>query len=159
MSDYESRLDQELQAIMRSQRTAALGTLAEDGSPWVSLATYAVEPRTHSLVLQLAAAAPHTAHLRRDPRTSLLIPALEGADDASRARLTLTGDAEFPAPGSELWQACRLAWLARFPETESMASMLDLTLVAVTPRQIRQVSGFGAARSIEGPALEPLLAA
>lgn len=157
MSDYETRLDAELQHLIRTSRTAALATLAPDGAPSVSLVQYAIEPATRALVMQVGALAPHAEHMRRDPRVALLIPA-DGGDPA-RARVTLHGEASFLTPGSEAWQACRLAWLARFPETEAMASMLDLSLVSVNVNQGRQVSDFGAARSLPLETLRPLLAA
>lgn len=160
MSEFDTRLDQELQGILKSQRTAALGTLAADGTPYVTLVPFAWEPASGRVVLQVGALAPHTPQMQRDPRVSLLVLSADGgADDASRARITLVGEAAFLAAGSEPWQACRLAYLARFPESDSMASMLDLSLVAITVKEARQVSGFGAARDIAGPSLAPLLAA
>jgi hypothetical protein len=160
MSEYETRLDNELQGILKTQRTAALGSLAADGSPFVSQVQYTLVPGTHRLLLQVSALAPHTAHMQADPRVSLLVLSSDPAtDDAARARITLVGEARFPTPGSEEWQVCRLAWLARFPESENMASMLELSLVAIDVRQVRQVSGFGMARSLGGDALAPLLAA
>jgi hypothetical protein len=160
MNEYETRLDNELQGILKTQRTAALGTLTTDGSPFVSQVQFMVESGKHRIVLQVSALAPHTAHMQADARVSLLVLSSDiSGEDATRARITLVGDARFPEPGSEEWQACRLAWLARFPESENMASMLELSLVAIDVRQVRQVSGFGAARSLVGDALAPLLAA
>jgi putative heme iron utilization protein len=154
MSDYDTRLDQELQSILRAQRAAALGSLGEDGAPFVSLVPFAVEPVTGRVVLQVGALAPHTPNMHRDVRVSLLVTSPEpGIDEAARARVTLVGEARFPVAGSEEWQACRLAYLARFPETHAMASMLDLSLVSITVKQVRQVSGFGAARSLPGDVL------
>jgi putative heme iron utilization protein len=160
MSDYETRLDQELQAILRTQRAAALGTLTDDGTPFVSLVPFAVESTSGHVVLQVGALAPHTPHMHRDPRVSLLVTSPEtGIEESARARITLVGQAAFPVPGSQEWQACRLAYLARFPETHAMASMLDLSLVSITVTQVRQVSGFGAARSLAGTVLSPRIAA
>lgn len=163
MTDYDARLDNELQALLKTQRTAALGTLAADGAPHVTLANFALAPAAGRLVLQLGAASAPVEHLRRDPRLSLMVRAAaldpSSTDDATRARATLAGTASFPEPGSPEWQACRIAWLARYPESEAMSSMLDLVLVGVAVREVRHVSDFGAARSLGAAAIEPLLRA
>src|SRR5437016_2073649 len=97
MTEYESRLDQELQSILLGQRIAALGTLQSDGKPYVSMVPYAIDHATGRVVLQVATLAPHAEHMRYDPRVSLLVMGTEQTDlpPGTQARLTLEGRAEF----------------------------------------------------------------
>jgi putative heme iron utilization protein len=161
MSEYESRLDQELQSILLSQRVAALGTLQSDGKPYVSMVPYAIEPASGRVVLQVATLAPHAAHMREDPRVSLLVIASEPTDlpPGSQPRLTLEGRAVFLESGSTDWQVCRAAFITRYPDSGPLNAMLEFDFVALQLSVARQVSGFGATRSVPGDALQPLLAA
>lgn len=161
MTEYESRLDQELQTILLGQRIAALGTLQSDGKPYVSMVPYAIDPATGRVVLQVATLAPHAEHMRYDPRVSLLVMATEQSDlpPGTQARLTLEGRAEFLQHGSADWQVCRAAFIARYPDSGPLNAMLEFDFVALRLSVARQVSGFGATRSVPGDALQPLLAA
>ncbi len=161
MSEYESRLDQELLSILLGQRVAALGTLQPDGNPYVSMVPYAIESGTGRVVLQVASLAPHAEHMREDPRVSMLVIATEVTDlpSSSLPRLTLQGRAEFMVSGSTEWQACRAAFIDRYPDSGPLNAMLDFDFVALQLSTARQVSGFGAARSVQGEILKPLLAA
>jgi putative heme iron utilization protein len=161
MTEYESRLDQELQSILRGERIAALGTLQSDGKPYVSMVPYAIEAETGRVVLQVATLAPHAEHMRYDPRVSLLVMASEPSDRAPglQPRLTLEGRAEFLETGSAAWQRCRSAFHERYPDSGPLSAMLEFDFVALRLAVARQVSGFGATRSIPGDAVQPLLAA
>ena len=161
MSEYESRLDHELQSILLGQRIAALGTLQADGKPYVSMVPYAIEPVSGRVVLQVATLAPQADHMRYDPRVSLLVIATEPADlsPGTPARLTLEGRAEFLQSGSADWQSCRAAFIGRHPDSGPLNAMLEFDFVALRLSVARQVSGFGATRSVPGDALQPLLAA
>ena len=161
MSEYESRLDHELQAILLGQRVAALGTLQSDGKPYVSMVPYAIEPTTGRVVLQVATLAPHAEHMRYDPRVSLLVIGAEPGDlpASSQPRLTLEGRADFLPNGSADWQVCRAAFIDRYPDSGPLNAMLEFDFVALRLSVARQVSGFGATRSVPGDAVAPLLAA
>ncbi len=161
MTEYESRLDQELQSILLGQRVAALGTLQSDGKPYVSMVPYAIDQATGRVVLQVATLAPHAEHMRYDPRVSLLVMGTEQTDlpPGTQARLTLEGRAEFLEHGSADWQICRAAFIARYPDSGPLNAMLEFDFVALRLSVARQVSGFGATRSVPGDALQPLLAA
>jgi putative heme iron utilization protein len=159
MSEYESRLDHELLSILQSQRIAALATLQADGTPFVSLAPYAIDGATGRVVLQVSALAPHGEHMRDDPRVSLLMIAPEAADlpASSLPRITFQGRAEFLRDGSAEWQASRAAFFERFPDSGSMHALLDYDFVVLTLHAARQTSGFGASRSVPAESLVPLL--
>jgi putative heme iron utilization protein len=159
MSDYESRLDQELLSILQTQRVAALATLQADGTPYVSMTPYAIDRSTGRVVLQVSALAPHAQHMRDDPRVSLLMLATEDSATATAPpRVTLEGRAQFLVHGSPEWQSGRAAFVDRFPDSGPITALLDFDFVALSLRAVRQTSGFGASRSVEGEAIGPLLA-
>jgi len=159
MSEYESRLDQELLSILQSQRMAALGTLQPDGTPYVSLTPYAIDASTGRVVLQVGALAPHAQHMRDDPRVSLLLISAEVTDlpSSSLPRLTLEGHAEFLREGSTEWHASRAAFVERFPNSGPINALLDFEFVALSLKAARQTSGFGASREVTGESIGPLL--
>jgi putative heme iron utilization protein len=155
MTDYESRLDQELLSILQTQRVAALATLQADGTPYVSMTPYAIDRSTGRVVLQVSALAPHAQHMRDDPRVSLLMIAPEVTDAGTAPpRITLEGRAEFLVHGSKAWQSCRAAFVERFPDSGPISALLDFDFVALSLRAVRQTSGFGTSRSVEGEAID-----
>ena len=160
MSDYESRLDQELLSILQTQRVAALGTLQANGTPYVSMTPYAIDFGSGRVVLQVSSLAPHAQHMRDDPRVSLLMIATEVTDLPTSAlpRVTLEGRAEFLAHGSAAWQASRAAFVERFPNSGPINALLEFDFVALSLQAVRQTSGFGASRVVAGESIGPMLA-
>jgi putative heme iron utilization protein len=156
---HESRLTRELRSLLFGQRVAALGTRRDNGAPLVSMVPYAIEPRLACLVIHVSGLAAHTTHLQAAPGVSLLVmrPEVHGEPVHALARVTLDGQATVLAPQSPDWQACRAAYLERFPEAEPMTQLADFMFVAVQPTAARQVAGFGAARSIDGHDLARVL--
>lgn len=148
---HESRLTRELRSLLHEQRVAALGTLCEDGAPLVSMVPYAIEPARPCLVIHVSGLAAHTSNLQTAPGVSLLVMRAEVRGESVHAlpRVTLEGRAEGLAPASSAWQACRAAYLERFPEAEPMTHLADFMFIAIHVTAARQVAGFGAARSID----------
>jgi heme iron utilization protein len=72
-------------------------------------------------------------------------------------RVTLEGRVEVLVPASPGWEACRLAYLARFPEAEPMTRLSDFNFMAIHVTSARQVAGFGAARSLDAQAVAQVL--
>lgn len=58
---HESRLTLALRALLHARRVAALGTLGDDGNPFVSMVPYALEPSLGCLVIHVIGLAAHTA--------------------------------------------------------------------------------------------------
>lgn len=145
------RLTRELRSLLRGQRVAALGTIAEDGAPLVSMVPFAVEPRLARLVIHVSELAAHTRNLRARPRVSLLVmqPEAPGQPVHALPRVTLDGIATLLAPDTGDWAACRAAYLERFAEAEPMTRLGDFRFMALEVTGARQVAGFGAARSID----------
>lgn len=144
------RLTRELRALLAARRVAALGTIGDDGAPLVSMVPFAIEHLHGCFVLHVSDLAAHTRNLRARPRVSLLVMQDEAAADTVLAlpRVTFDGSARFLERDTAEWQACRAAWLERFPDAEPMTHFGDFHFVAVQPTGARQVAGFGSARSL-----------
>ncbi len=157
---HESRLTRELRSLLQTQRVAALGTLCEDGAPLVSMVPIAIEPGRACLVIHVSGLAAHTRNLQTSPAVSLLVMRAEVQGEPVHAlpRVTLEGRAEVLVPASPAWEACRAAYLARFPEAEPMTRLGDFMFMAIHLGAARQVAGFGTARSLDAPALAQVVA-
>lgn len=145
------RLTRQLQELLAAQRVAALGTIADDGAPLVSMVPFAVEHALGVLVIHVSDLAAHSRHLQTRPRVSLLVmqSAADGEPVHALPRVTFDGQARVLEPESEAWGACRQAYVERFPEAAFMTQLGDFRFVAIEPAGARQVAGFGAARSID----------
>lgn len=159
-TEHRSRLLRGAVELLRTQRVAALATLEAEGSPFVSMVPFALEPVQGCLVLHVSALAQHSGNMQREPRVSLLVMQPEQAGQPVHAlpRLTLLGQARLLELGSESWARCRAAYLARFPEAEPMTQLGDFRFVAIWPEGARQIAGFGAARSVDGAELREAIA-
>lgn len=157
---HRSRLDLALLDLLAGRSTAALGTLQPDGAPFVSMVPYALHPARPGLILHVSALAAHRRQMEADPRVSLLVCAADSDPGPVQAlgRVTLAGSASTLVPDSPAWQACRHAYLARFPQAEPITELPDFAFVLVELREARQIAGFGAARSLDPAALASLWA-
>lgn len=151
---HEPRLTSALRALLAAQRVAALGTLGDDGAPFVSMVPFAVDAQDRSLVIHISGLAAHTRNLQRTPRASLMVCQAEVTGEPVHAlpRVTLDVQAADAAAGADA-QACRDAYLARFPEADPMTALGDFRFVRLRPLGARQVAGFGAARSLDAAEL------
>lgn len=157
---HESRLARALRGLLHTQRVAALGTLGDDGLPFVSMVPFAVATEPGVLVLHVSGLAAHTSNLQRQPQASLMVMQAETPDQPVHAlpRLTLATQAH-PLHTDHPWHpTCRAAYLARFPEAEPMTALPDFRFVALQVLGARQVAGFGAARSVGIDELQRALA-
>jgi putative heme iron utilization protein len=156
---HEPRMTQDLHTLLNTQRVAALGTLSVDGKPFVSMVPFALEPKSARIVIHVSGLAAHTRNLQTSPDVSLLVMQAEVAGEPVHAlpRVTLTGIATVPARDSAEWMHSRAAYLARFPEAQSMTQLGDFMFVAIELRGATQVAGFGAARSLDAATLASVL--
>ncbi len=156
---HEPRLTHDLRALLATPRVAALGTLGADGTPFVSMVPYALEPRSPCLVIHVSTLAAHTRYLQASPQVSLLVMQAEMPGEPVHAlpRVTLMGQATVLQPGSTGWADGRVAYLARFPEAEPMTQLGDFMFVAINILCARQIAGFGAARSLDADAVARVL--
>src|SRR3546814_10347616 len=104
---HESRLTRELRKLLGQQRTAALGTIGDNGAPFVSRVPFAAEPVSGDLVIHVSAMAAHTGNMQARPDVSLLVAQSEAPGEPVHAlpRVTLTGRAFTPERDSPHWQA------------------------------------------------------
>jgi len=150
-----------MRALLKARRIAALGTVDDDGAPFVSMVPFAVEPSQGCLVIHVSGLAAHTRHLQQRPGLSLLVTAREvhGKPVHALPRVTLDGAAEALEPGSPGWKACRGAYLKRFPEAEPMTQLGDFRFIAIRITGGRHVAGFGAARDVDEEEIQRVLRA
>jgi putative heme iron utilization protein len=144
------RLTKELRSLLDRQRVASLGTVGDDGAPFVSMVPFAIDGQSASLVIHVSGLAAHTHNLQARERVSVLITQSEVPTEPVHAlpRVTLRGHAKVLARGTKDWEACSSAYLARFPDARSMTELGDFRFVAIAITDGRHVAGFGAARSI-----------
>lgn len=156
---HQPRLTQALRILLSAQRVAALGTLGEDGLPFVSMVPFAVEPVSASLVIHVSGLAAHTRNLQGTPRVSVLVMQAEVSGEPVHAlpRVSLEGTATVLAVDSVAWADARRVYLARFPEAQPMTQLGDFRFVAIAVLGARQVAGFGAARSLDADAVAQAL--
>jgi len=156
---HEPRLTHDLRTLLNTQRVAALGTLGDDGLPFVSMVPFALEPLSACLVIHVSGLAAHTRNLQISPKVSLLVMQAEVAGEPVHAlpRVTLIGQAMVLERDSAEWMQSRTAYLARFPEAEPMTLLGDFMFVAIHLTGARQVAGFGAARSLDAETLQSVL--
>lgn len=152
---HEPRLTTALRELLNRQRVAALGTLDEQGAPFVSMVPYALLPAASELIIHISGLAPHTRNLERQPRAALMVCEAEVAGEPVHALARVSMDVNaLPCPaGSAEHVAARTAYLARFPEAEPMTALGDFRFVRLQPTGARQVAGFGAARSLDAAEL------
>lgn len=156
---HMSRQHLALRQLLRGQRVAALGSLNADGTPMVSMVPYAIDPLAPGLVIHVSSLAAHTGNMLRRPDVSLLVMQAEVSGQPVHAlpRATLMGQAQTPASESPHWHQARDAYLARFPEAAAMMELGDFRLVRIQVTQLRQIAGFGAARSLDRQEIIQLL--
>lgn len=156
---HEPRLSKALRELLLTQRVAALGTVAEDGSAFVSMVPFALEPQRGCLVIHVSALAMHSQNLLSRPRVSLMVMQAEVAGEPVHAlpRVTLQGHATTLATGSADWEQARNVYLTRFPEAEPMTELGDFRFLAILVDGARQVAGFGAARSLDAHEMAQVL--
>lgn len=158
---HESRLTRELRGLLHSRRVAALGTITDEGAPFVSMVPFAMVPEFGCIVIHISGLAAHTRYLNARPAASLLVVQAEvpGTPVHALPRATLEGQARILAPASDAWRACRAAYLRRFPEAQPMTELGDFMFIAIELQGARQVAGFGSARSIDEAELRLALSA
>lgn len=156
---HEPRLTRELRNLLELSRIAALGTTQDDGTPFVSMVPFAIEPQQRCLVIHVSGLAAHTRYLQARERVSLLVMAAEVPDRSVHdlPRVTLQGRASLPARDSALWTPCKAAYLKRFPDVEPMTELGDFRFVSILMDTARHVAGFGAARTVEAEVLREVL--
>jgi putative heme iron utilization protein len=123
--------------LLRAAFKASLATLADDGSPYVSLVL--VADNEGSPFFLLSDLAEHSKNLKRNPRASLLVEPLTPSDNPlAAARATLLG---------EVSRVDDDVLRARFVERHSSASLYagfrDFAVYEMAVTRVHLVAGFG----------------
>ena len=159
---HASHQQSSLHQLLSQQRTAALAVqpLADFAgsylpAPLQSFTPWAWDAGFGCIVLMVSDLASHTLAMKKHAAVSLLISAQEIAGQGVHGmeRVSITGVASMPPVASALEQGARSAYLARFPEAESISLMPDFHFVCITITSARHVAGFGSVRDLDGEAV------
>lgn len=153
---HEPRLARELRTLLETSRVAALGAIQDDGTPFVSMVPFAISKELGCLVIHVSGLAAHTRNLIARSNVSLMVMSPESPDKPVHdlQRVTLQVTANVPVRGSAPWEACKAAYLQRFPDVEHMTELGNFQFVAMEVKTGRHVAGFGAARTVEAEELK-----
>jgi putative heme iron utilization protein len=151
-------LTERLAQLVRARTTAALGTL-HDHAPYVSMVPYAIAADGAGFIIHVSTLAAHTKDMLADARVSLLISEAEGGERSplALARVSVRAAAERLAADAPRLAEFRSAYLARFPDAETMFGFADFALFLLRPASARFVAGFGQAHSLSAESLARLL--
>lgn len=153
--DAES--EQLLIMLLRSQRTAALGTL-HDGEPLVSMVLFAPWPDFSAFLIYTSRLSAHTGDLLAHPQASLLVSETDSGqkDPQTLARLTLRVQAA-PLPGDDpAFGEARRLYLAKYPDSVQLFGLGDFSFFRLIPGAGRFVAGFARAFNLQPAALRRL---
>jgi heme oxygenase (biliverdin-IX-beta and delta-forming) len=145
---------EQLRAMVLGRSVAALGTL-HDGAPYVSMVPFAPLPDGSALVTHVSGLAAHTKDMLADGRVSVLVIEPERDDKPAQAlaRVTIQAEARRVPDGTDEHEACRRAYLGRFPDAADLFELADFSLFSIAPRSARYVAGFGQAFTLSPEAL------
>ena len=120
---------------------------------------YDADLKRATLVIHVSLLAPHTRHVLARPRVSLLVmqAEIEDAPVLALPRVTMQGQAGALEVNSEPWVDAKRAYLDRFPDAEPTTHFGDFRFIGIAVETARQVSGFGAARSLNATELATVL--
>jgi putative heme iron utilization protein len=138
-----------LPRLIRSRRTAALGTLRQ-GAPFVSMIAYAPGEDLGSLFILASRLAHHTQDILEDSRCSVLIAESDDGtvDPQTLPRVTLSGEARALMQDDPAYDAARALYLRRFPEAEFLFQLGDFSLYRIAVSSGRFIAGLGKAYNI-----------
>jgi putative heme iron utilization protein len=133
-----------LARLIRTQRTAALGTL-RDGAPFVSMVLFAAAPDFSSFYLHLSRLAHHTQDLLRDSRTGLMIAEAERGtqNPQNLARISILGKGIQIPKDTQDFEHARAIYIQKCPQGAFNFSLGDFELFEIRIENARYVAGFG----------------
>lgn len=154
-----------LATLIRQHRQAALGTLDEQGAPFVSMVLYVPEEHIagralHGFLIHVSRLSPHTRHMEANERVSLLIAQPDtGAGDAQQLpRVTIQACARRIPHESEEYTRSKARYISRLPASEFLFTLPDFALYRLIPTEARYIGGFARAFSLSGEQLQAVFA-
>jgi putative heme iron utilization protein len=123
--------------LVGSQRTGTLATLTEEGFPYGSYITFALDGADPVFLVSTMAA--HTKNLERDDRASLLVHEDGATDPLSNGRVTLVGRCTRLTDAA----AAREAFLAIHPQASYYVDFTDFGFFKLAVDAVRYIGGYG----------------
>ncbi len=123
--------------LVAGQRTGVLSTLTEDGFPYGSYVTFAIDDGDPVFLVSTMAA--HTQNLMRSPKSSLLVHESVADDPLANGRVTLVGTCERLDEAG----AAREAFLAAHPGSAYYADFGDFAFWKLRVASLRYIGGYG----------------
>ena len=157
----QTELVQHLQKLLLNKRSASLATLTNQGEPFASMVPFAIDSKSANLVIHISEFVAHTRYLQQRPIASVMIATSEqeGKPVHDLSRVTFQVNALPLELDSEEWSYYRDIYLARFPYVEFMTHFKDFHFFTLEITRIRQVAGFGAAKTLNVDEVKALIQA
>jgi putative heme iron utilization protein len=133
--------------IIEAAGVGSLGTLTDEGTPFVSLVTVAAST-PNTIVMLLSGLAKHTKNLDRRGDCSLLLvePGGESGDPLAGARVTIVGMAKRLDRASN--NDVRAIFLEKHPSASMYADFGDFAFFQIDVTDAHLVAGFGRIETI-----------
>jgi putative heme iron utilization protein len=133
--------------IIDGAQAGSLGTVNEDGTPFVSLVTVAATAPT-KMVMLLSGLARHTQNLDKQASSSLLLvePGGETGDPLAGARMTLSGKTTRLERAED--GEVRRVFLEKHPSASMYADFGDFAFFEFDIAEAHLVAGFGRIETI-----------
>ena len=146
-----------LKRLLEDQRVLALSILVE-GEPHASLLPYALTPDFETLLVHASGLARHTRGLTEAAPFAVVIhePDRPDVDPLQLPRVTLQGNVQPVARGTNEYDAARSVYLAKFPQSEVTFSLGDFNVYGLRIVEGRLVGGFARASSFSAATLREL---
>ena len=142
----DSTSEQSLAHLIRSTRTAALGTIHE-GEPNQAMVAVAYESDFSAFYIHVSKLGKHTTDMEQNPHVSLLLTEMDDqrADPQTLMRVSINGTAEIILRNASDYVRIKDLYIRRFPEAVELFGLGDFNLWKITPKNGRFVAGFGRA--------------
>jgi putative heme iron utilization protein len=130
--------------LLREARFGTLATINENGYPFASLVTFALD-RGQTPFLLVSRLSGHTKHLLADPRCSLLVGEPGKGDPLAHARITIQCSANIIDRASDENIILRTLFIARHPKAALYIDFPDFLYIRLTMMEASLNGGFGKA--------------
>jgi len=130
--------------LLREARFGTLATMNENGYPFASLVTFALD-RAQTPFLLVSRLSGHTKHLLADPRCSLLVGEPGKGDPLAHARITMQCSASIIDRASDENIILRTLFIARHPKAALYIDFPDFLYIRLTMMEASLNGGFGKA--------------
>lgn len=130
--------------LLREARFGTLATMNENGYPFASLVTFALD-RAQTPFLLVSRLSGHTKHLLADPRCSLLVGEPGKGDPLAHARITIQCSANIIDRASDENIILRTLFIARHPKAALYIDFPDFLYIRLTMMEASLNGGFGKA--------------